>query len=394
MNTEARQAKGTIVPMSWWRSVALLLLPVVALVGLELVLRVVLPPLPRYAIWPPGQTAIYRPSEAGTPGVSGAGRFRINSLGMRSDEPPADRKQTIYVFGCSTAIELFRDQERAWPQQIQTKLNRVPGEPKTWVGNLASPAKTALHNLLTFQYLVPDLPRPDIFLNQIGGCDLQMAIGSSYPREMTPETHMTWAFSVMPKAGDFWRRLALVRFYEGLGPVKIYGADGQIGWRKCRQEAPRENIVDALPDLTVALSQYRQNLSALVDRGNEYGAKTIFLTQPTLWSEQMGPKETELLLAGGIGPNGVWCEDHRYYSPAALASGMARFNAATLEVCRARELFCIDLANAIPKQAKYFMDELHYSDAGADLIADVVTRELLAYQGRAGTAKRGAPGSS
>jgi hypothetical protein len=116
---------------------------------------------------------------------------------------------------------------------------------------------------------------------------------------------------------------------------------------------------------------------------------TVFLAQPTLWSEQMGQKEVGLLLAGRIGPNNVWCEDHRYYSPGALAAGMAKFNAATLEVCRMRELFCIDLVSEVPRQAKYFMDDLYYSDPRADLISNVVTKEILAYQRRVGAS--GAP---
>ena len=120
-------------------TVAFILALSIVAVGLELIARFVLPPFPKYAVWPPGTTTIYQPSELGTPGVTGAGVFRVNSLGMRSDEPPPDRKQTIYIFGGSTAAELFLDQEHTWAQQIQRKLNAVPDFPKAWVGNLSAP---------------------------------------------------------------------------------------------------------------------------------------------------------------------------------------------------------------------------------------------------------------
>ncbi|MBI1801721.1 MAG: hypothetical protein HYR71_08855, partial [Chloroflexi bacterium] len=63
------------------------------------------------------------PSEEGTPGVTGRGRFVTNSLGLRSDEPFPDRQRTIYVFGGSTVVDFFVDQDKAWVQQLQDKLN-------------------------------------------------------------------------------------------------------------------------------------------------------------------------------------------------------------------------------------------------------------------------------
>lgn len=375
-----------------------------ALIGSEFFLRALLPAPQNYYIWPPNMYVVFEPSEAATPGVSGPGRFRTDSLGLRSDEPPPDRKQTIYVFGGSTAIDVFLDQDRAWVQQLQTKLNMATGEPKTWVGNLARSSMATLHNLLMFEYLLPELPKPDLFVNLVGVNDLQLALKSSYLRDMTMETHMSWTFSERPARGGFWHRLALVRFYERiadwweksrLGPTQTYNADGYITWRKCRRKAPPENIVDRLPDLTAALAEYEKNLNELVDRGNAYGAATIFLTQPTIWSDHMGPQETDRLLAGGIGPNNVWCEEHRYYSPRALAEGMAKFNATLLDVCRRRNLFCIDLAAKVPKDARYFYDDMHVSNAGADLVSDIVARSILEFEaGNGGSLRPPAPGTA
>lgn len=371
----------------------LLFLVLVVLIGSEIFLRFLLPVPQGYYIWPPNLYRVFEPSEATTPGVSGAGRFRINSLGLRSDEPPVDRQQTIYIFGGSTTIDLYLDQDRAWVQQVQTKLNAVPSEPKTWVGNLARAAMATIHNLLMFQYLVPNLPKPDLFVNLVGVNDLQLALKSSYLREMTHETHMSWTFSEMPTRGRFYHGLALYRFYHRmadwwkksrLGPTQTHRADGNITWRKCRAEAPLENIVDQLPNLTEALAQYRKNLNELTDRGNAYGATTIFLTQPTIWSTHMEPEERSHLLAGGIGPNNLWCEDKRYYSPRALAEGMAKFNQVLLDVCMERGLFCIDLATKIPKKAKYYYDEMHFSDAGADLVSDIVSRGILEFKAHHG----------
>jgi hypothetical protein len=349
----------------------ILVLAIVA-VGAELVARFVVPPYLKYLVLAQSKTWIYEPSELGTPGVTGAGVFRTNSFGMRSDEPLPDRKQTIYVFGGSTAAEEYVDQERTWALQIQKKLNAAPQYPKTWVGNLAVPGALVLQQELMMQYLVPEMPKPDLIIDQVGGTDVQRAIHSSYP-DVSVDVIKSWVFRKEP---PYWQRLAIVRLYNSLGSIDRFKADGNIGLRRCRQEAPAENITDQLPDLTGPLAEFRKSLENLVEGAEALGIKMSFLTQPSLWSAQIQPPESERLIAGGVGPHNDWCEKRHYYSPAALEEALAKFNATTLDVCRERKLFCVDLASAVPKKAKYFQDDLHTSDVGDDLISDIVSNAI------------------
>ena len=104
----------------------------------------------------------------------------------------------------------------------------------------------------------------------------------------------------------------------------------------------------------------------------------VFLTQPSIWAARMEPADQAILLACGLGPNNVWCDDQRYYTPRALADGLDRFNKATLEVCRARGLFCIDLAARIPKSRENFFDDMHFNEAGGRLVGRVVAEALAA----------------
>ena len=110
------------------------------LVVAELVLRAWFPVPTRHYVWPPNLRVDFAPSDAATPGVTGRGRFRTNSLGLRSDEPFPDARRIVYVFGGSTAADLYLDQDETWVALVQQGLNRVPGQPRTWVGNLARPS--------------------------------------------------------------------------------------------------------------------------------------------------------------------------------------------------------------------------------------------------------------
>jgi lysophospholipase L1-like esterase len=356
------------------------------LVVAELVLRAWYPVPTRYYVWPPNLRVDFAPTDAATPGVAGPGRFRTNSLGLRSDEPFPDARRIVYVFGGSTAADLYLDQDEAWVALVQQGLNRTPGQPRTWIGNLARPSLASVHNLVHFDRLLPELPRADLLVNLVGVNDLQLALKSSYLDASTPETQLAWAFAMRPPEGGVWSRLATVRAVRlawqtwrqaRFGLVQTRSAEGYRRLRECRQTAPAANLVDTLPSLGDALAEYRGNLVALAARARAYGAPMLFLTQPTLWAERMGPAEQARLLAGGLGPIKTWCTHQRYFSPRALAEGMRAFNDVLRDVCRMPGMTCRDLAAALPPRAEYFYDDMHLSEAGARRVAELVVAWIL-----------------
>ena len=232
---------------AWLRPVAYVVLVCLLLfAATEGLLRVWYPAPARYYVWPPGLRVDFATSDAATPGVTGPARFRTNSLGLRSDEPPADARRVVYVFGGSTAADLYLDQEEAWVQRVQTGLNRVPGQPRTWVGNLARPSLASIHNVIHFDRLLPELPRADLLVDLVGVNDLQLALKSSYI-EPTPERNLDWAFALRPPEGGVAGRLATVRAARfvwrtwqqaRLGFVQTRDAAGYARLRECRQTAP------------------------------------------------------------------------------------------------------------------------------------------------------------
>ena len=356
------------------------------LAAAEIALRVWYPAPTRHYVWPPGLRVDFEPTDAATPGVSGVGRFRTNRLGLRSDEPFVDAGRVVYVLGGSTAADLYLDQEEAWVHLVQESLNQRPGQPRTWVGNLARPSLASLHHLIHLERLLPELPRADLLVALVGINDLQLALKSSYLDPATPDTHLAWAFALRPPTGEAGDRLATIRAarlvwqtwrQSRLGLVQTRTAEGYARLRQCRQTAPAENLVDVLPDLAPALREYRRNLVAIAARARSYGAPLLLLTQPTLWAAEMGPAERGRLLAGGIGPIKTWCGHQRYYSPRALAEGMRAFNDVLRGVCRLPDLQCRDLAAAVPARAEYFYDDMHLSEAGARLVAELVTSWIL-----------------
>ena len=359
------------------------------LVSCEIFLRFLIPNAQGYFVYPPHSVFRFVPDPVNTPGIEGVSHFVVNSLGMRADEIPPDAQRRILVFGGSTAIDVYLDQPKMWSHLVQDKLDATLGQPRTWVGNIARPSLATIHNLLEFDRMLPSLPHMDMFINLVGVNDFQLALRSSYLRNLTLEDHLNWAFTIRPRGR--WRdRLALYRFYERIkdwwkrsrnSVVLTEYATGSAKWRNCRQSAPKQNLVD-LPNLDRGLANYRSNLNQLINRSEAYHSPMIFLTQPTLWKEQMTPEAEALLQAGGVGSRTEWCTKKVYYSPGALARGMKMFNDVLRDVCDKRKIFCIDLAARVPKEPRYFFDDMHYSEAGARLVSDIVTAGIIDFSAK------------
>ncbi len=69
-------------------------------------------------------------------------------------------------------------------------------------------------------------------------------------------------------------------------------------------------------------------------------------------------------------------EPYICYVPEVLAEGMREYNQVLLEVCAEEKLRCVDLANLLPQSFDYMHDDVHFSEAGARKVAEILAGEL------------------
>lgn len=355
-------------------------------IAAEIFTRCLYSPPNGYFVFPPNAHYIFRPTPEGSPGVHGEGRLIVNSLGLRSDEVSSDVQRVVYVMGGSTVIDMYLDQENAWPSVLQRELNG-PGRPKIWVGNLGKPGIATRHNIMQFEYMMDALPRPNLIIVLAGANNMQIAIKTSYP-EITRDLDLKIAFSETPppthgflawsRLYRLYQRLNEVQVKRQLGPVMAGDADWMKSIRKCRQATPPDRLVYDVPDLSGALADYRNDLLDIVRRARRLNSDIIIATQPVLWREDMAPDEARLLQTGGLGTLHDWikCDNMRYYAPETLYAALSRFNAVTLEVCSTGKLRCVDLARELPPSARYYYDDMHFNDAGAAEVARLVANAI------------------
>ena len=253
-------------------------------------------------------------------------------------------------------------------------------------------------NALQVEKLLPQHPELDGVILLIGLNDLLLHLAVTHDAESSaewarrraerePHADLRRAFSVFPvaKVGAPWyRRSGIERLWgtrvwrvpewRGDRPFFNPGGTRVEKWRAYRKQASA--LRDELPDLTAALDGYERNVNRIIDAAAAEDARVLFMTQPTLWRENLTEEERGLLWMGGP-PLDRLRNGAVYYSVGALAEGMKLYNRRLLEVCRKRAVECFDLASRLPRDTALFWDEAHFTVQGARRVAELVSGYLL-----------------
>jgi lysophospholipase L1-like esterase len=361
----------------------------------EVVLRVVGGTRASYYVWPPGFHATLQPSPSVMPGIDGESGFSVSDQGLRGDR--LDRQTSgILAVGGSTTECLYLDDSETWPYLLQRRLNATRGgNGSVWVGNAGRSGHTTSHHLLHAEHL-PDLsPVIKTMLVLSGANDflqrLQLDRGYRPPAlvdHMSPDEYRSVgdrAFAVWPGfASDdpVWKRLELVR---RLRDVKkryteppwnvIQDSSGQIylTWRANRRSASA--FRNELPDLSPSLDAYVRNLQRIIALSKARGLRLILMTQPAIWRAGLSQEEQALLWMGGVGAY-QGTTGREYYAPEALAAGLKQYNDALLRTCAATNVECLDLDRMLQKNSAVFYDDMHFTEAGARAVANIVGEYL------------------
>jgi lysophospholipase L1-like esterase len=375
-----------------------------SLVCSEILLRFLIPPTKEFFVLIPHTRKVFEPAPDVMPGVGGVNHYVVNSRGIRGREfGPDDREYRILAIGGSTTECLYLDEAKAWTHVLQEDLSATRDGRRVWVGNVGRSGLRARDHVVQVKYLTPQYPRLDAILILVGVNDLTVALKQGDRFTASPpvtdreaeKRQIRRAFLIAPgkindpqtdnwmranapwyKATAVWQvlsraKVALVNLvFEN---ILAQDARGQVyaRWRANRRSA--SSIIDALPDLRLALEEYRRDINAIVDVAQSLSVRIVFLTQPSLWRSDLTKEEEDLLWLGGIGefqtePN------HPYYSSRVLAEAMARYNDILKQVCRSRNAECVDLAAEIKAARENFFDDAHFTEAGSRRVGAAVAK--------------------
>lgn len=303
----------------------------------------------------PGVRRVFRPDPRWVSGIHGPSLYTTNDLGIRGGPLPAGGRKLLCVGGSATECTYLDDAE-TWPHRLMEELS---GAGPVWVGNLGiSGYATAEHLDLLERSPLPEGLEGVVFLTGVN--DLVRFLNGSL--ELGPR--------------PLWRRTALAgallahhrrRFLRHL----LYAVEDPTGESLVERRRTRREGGDAgpLPPLDRALGEYGGRIEALARTCRQRGLRCVFLTQPVLWKDGLGPEARTSLWMGEDGHG-------RFFAPGELRRGLDRYNGALLAASARAGVETVDLSSLSGRE-DLFYDDCHFTEAGAREVARLVAARLL-----------------
>jgi len=378
----------------------------VAVAMAEIVLRTFLPAPRSYGVWPPHLKVTFHPTPGLMPGIDGPSLFTVNALGLRGDEWSDGDRYRILAIGGSTTESLYLDDSEAWPRILQDLLNAERPRGGVWVGNAGRSGLNSRHHVIHTMRLLEQHPGIDAIILTAGINDLHHRLSLDVdfrPIDQEPRSRFERlyqeSFAVLPELppslplfAPVELRQRITRLAPGAQAPAAQQQDAAglsyARWRRHRREASA--LRSELPDLGSALREYAFNLQTIVGLARRHEARVVLATQPVLWRADIPAESRALLWMGGVG-NFQAEPKHEYYTVAALAEAMARYNETLLAVCARSGVECVDLAAALPRDTRVFYDDCHFNESGARLVAEHFAQHFRSERIAAAESRIGVP---
>lgn len=303
-------------------------------------------------------TGIYQDSEVS-----------FDALGARSISNYKDKKHKILVFGGSTTACFALTQSKTWPALLEKKLGD-----SYWVGNFGRPGNSSNHHVLQFKHILekPELKDTKTVVIMQGVNDfVAYLVSSESYLKASNEQLKRFAFQHIPDDYlPFYKRFTLYKLASRAKKNIFFYFKHKDHLTKTVQDIKllkkQSEQIDVLPDLTLGLDHYQENILALIKRANEKKINLVFVTQATMWKPDLEKKYEKLMVTSGFANN------EAFYTTKAFYEGMEAFNERLKTVCNQQNISFVDLQ--LPKTTASFYDDFHFNESGAQLASDQIVR--------------------
>ncbi|MDE4908166.1 SGNH/GDSL hydrolase family protein [Methanogenium marinum] len=318
------------------------------------------------SIGPPNLKNQYYTDEYSLIGIQGPTNYTSNSLGIRGRELSVSRESEyrILTVGSSTTKCEYLDDQNEWPHKVEELLNETSDGRKVWVGNIGVSGFTTRENIQQL-LSIPDKINPDLVIVLAGAEDIhylnnskQIDVYSTRSDENLLDLlkeNQRGDIYTGPNVGDFFHPKETSLSYFGHYYLKSFIYDffefderNKISadeYAKKTMEAHLNCTIETeINRVTIAeendLTEFSRNLNMMVDIAEEKGFRLIFVTQPF--------SDASLLL----------------------------LNHEVLNVSWHRDVECINVGAMIPANHYIYYDTEHFTDNGANIMAENIARYL------------------
>ena len=302
-------------------------------------------------------------------GVSPLIHHTTNKLGFRGDPFPKNIEEYNFILtiGGSTTLCFYLDDTKTWPTLLQKKL-RESSDPSVLVQNAGLDGHSTRGHLLVMQYVVPKV-KPNTIIMLVGVNDL----GNSLDKRRFEEGNKFEKVPFIYKLFSYSRVLQILYSWKQtlFGEVTLtHQSNTNLVLLPLEHE---DSLSEGFQKELVSLPEYEHNLKTITQMAKDMHIRLIFVTHPLLFSDD---KNWSSVQATGLGLSQMSYN----ISAQTYAKMLNIFNKRLLDVCHETSTECIDLANLMPHENKYFYDAVHFNEAGSEFVAQTIQNYITEHE--------------
>lgn len=298
-----------------------------------------------------------------------------NSLGFRGPEPPGNFPDwlTIVAVGGSTTECFDLAEDKTWPHVLAEKL--TPGFKSAWVNNAGFCGYSTFGNIILVKDFMVKL-KPKVLIFLVGINDIGVGEAREYDTRLKTLNFRSLERMLASLANYSELAAASLNIYRYYFPKSVMAvAARDMGEIDLKSYSNLEVTIDrkqAIKQLHQEkyLKPFGERIQELITLSREHGMEPVFLTQPVLYGpgvdDLTGINLAALRVANDLNGDLGW-EVLELYNDVVRQRG------------REAGVLVIDLAREMPKNSAYYYDLMHYTNAGAALVADIVAAQLTPF---------------
>lgn len=296
-----------------------------------------------------------------------------NSIGFRGPEPPAEpqRYLTIIAVGGSTTEGMLLSDGKTWPDVLGRRL--AGSFDRVWVNNAGLGGQSTFgHLVMMDDHVIERAPKVVLFL--VGVNDV--GLGQPKRADMADAADGVNVYSLRS-----WAKTLTGQSYVAALGLNIYRSSKAKRLRVLDEGEVDFTALDTVPPMPEAekarqrelhrtehLPAYEERVTALVAVSRTNGIEPVLITGPMLF----GPVRDDV--TGVNLGNLAWD-----YESGFRWELMELYNDVVRRVGQRDGVLVVDLARRLPKSSRLFYDNVHFTNAGAERVAEVVYDDLCPF---------------
>lgn len=304
-----------------------------------------------------------------------------NNIGFRGPDAPASltgRKSVIAV-GSSTTEDRNLSDDQTWVWKLSMRLEQC--EPGIWVNNAGYTAQTTIGNFNLVQNTLLTL-KPTFLVMLVGFIDLVSFTTGDLFQNFDENLVLRKQPTIQPIASLLSEHSALFNIGGNLihalqpqavvGPI-VDGVELKENYIRQLKQFPSDQEDQSATIMTIVdryLPLYRSSLITLVETTIEIGSRPILVTHPHLFGTTTDPDS-------GVDLGNIEVTIYNLKTrSASLWAALQKVNDVTRTVAAAYGVPLIEMAETLPKASSLFLDSVHYSPAGTEIVSNIIAEKM------------------